>query len=80
MFTRDVAHFRGVDIDAVVSGFGQGRVVSAETAVSLGMADRVATMDEVVNDLLRDGSVGKSAKARAEDTDWRLRRLRLNME
>ena len=40
-FTRDVARHRGVTQTQVQGGFGQGRVVGAKEAVSLGMADRV---------------------------------------
>lgn len=47
-FTRAVAKGRGVPIDTVRNGFGEGRVVGAREAVSLGMADRVATIDEVI--------------------------------
>jgi signal peptide peptidase SppA len=48
MFTKAVAKGRGTKVSAVKSGFGQGRVVTAEEAVTLGMADRVATLDEVL--------------------------------
>lgn len=51
-FTRAVAKGRGVSVESVRNGFGEGRVVSAREAVSLGMADRVATIDEVVAGLL----------------------------
>lgn len=42
-FVRDVARNRDVSVDAVRTGFGEGRLVGAEQAVSLGMADRVGT-------------------------------------
>ncbi len=48
MFVDRVAQGRGVTADAVRNGFGEGRVVSAATAVKLGMADRVATMAETI--------------------------------
>ncbi len=44
MFTRDVAVNRGVSIDVVKEGFGQGRVVGGHTAVQNKMADRIDTM------------------------------------
>jgi signal peptide peptidase SppA len=47
-FTKSVAKFRGVKVAQVRNGFGEGRVVTAEDAVSLGMADRVGTMDDVL--------------------------------
>jgi ClpP class serine protease len=48
MFTRAVAKGRGVSVDAVRNGFGEGRMVSASQAVKNGMADRVATLDQVL--------------------------------
>lgn len=65
LFTRDVAKGRGVAIDAVRNGFGQGRVVGAKEAVSFGMADRVATMEEVLADLVA-GKLPSLQKARAD--------------
>lgn len=51
-FVNDIARNRGVSPDAVRNGFGEGRVVSADQAVQLGMADRVGTLDETINRLL----------------------------
>jgi signal peptide peptidase SppA len=48
MFTRAVAKGRGAKADDVRNGYGEGRVVSAQQAVKLGMADRVATLDQVL--------------------------------
>lgn len=48
MFVSDVARGRGTGIAAVRDGFGQGRVVSATEAIRTGMADRVATLDDVI--------------------------------
>jgi capsid assembly protease len=52
-FTSDVANGRGVAVDSVRAGFGEGRVVTAKDALKLGMIDRVGTLDDVVGDLLR---------------------------
>lgn len=48
MFVDAIARGRGTTAQAVRDGFGQGRVVGAREAVSIGMADRIATLDEVV--------------------------------
>ena len=48
MFLRAVAAGRGVGVEAVRRGFGEGRVVGAQEAVRLGMADRVATLEETI--------------------------------
>lgn len=73
MFVGDVARNRGTTPTAVMGGFGEGRVVGAETAVRLGMADRVATFDDVINDLLASQATGAGWSA---DSDMRERRLR----
>lgn len=52
MFVRAVAQGRGASVAAVRDGFGEGRLKSASQAVKLGMADRVATVDQVVSELL----------------------------
>lgn len=72
LFTTAVARGRGVSAAAVRDGMGQGRVVGAHEAVSLGMADRVATLGDVIDDALRsvNTSTGKNA-------DYRMRRQRL---
>jgi capsid assembly protease len=48
LFVDDVAAGRGVTPDEVRDGFGQGRTLDAAAAVAAGMADRIATLDEVV--------------------------------
>lgn len=52
-FTKAVARHRGVKQSAVQAGFGEGRVVGAREALRLGMADRVATLDETISRLVR---------------------------
>lgn len=51
-FIRAVAAGRGVSLTKVREDFGQGRVVSAQKAVQVGMADRVATMNDVLAGLM----------------------------
>lgn len=51
-FVEAVARNRGVKTSAVRDGFGQGRMVGSRKALELGMADRIATLDETVNGLL----------------------------
>jgi capsid assembly protease len=76
MFTKGVARGRGVPLEQVRNGFGEGRVVGARQAVELGMADRVETIDEVIARLgKRRGAQG--GKRADEDLDMRRRRLRL---
>jgi len=48
VFIDDVAGFRGLSADAVVSDWGGGAVLIGATAVAKGMADRVGTLEEVI--------------------------------
>ena len=48
MFTSAVAKGRGVPVDQVRSGMGEGRMLLAEAAQKAGMVDGVATFGEVV--------------------------------
>lgn len=48
MFVDRIATGRNVDVDAVRNGFGQGRMVGAEEAVRIGMADRIGTMQDTL--------------------------------
>lgn len=65
MFAKDVAKGRGVDISAVRSGFAEGRMANAKDAVAMGMADRVATLDEVLADLVA-GRMPESRRTSAQ--------------
>jgi signal peptide peptidase SppA len=47
-FVRDVAENRNVSVATVRDGFGEGDMVSAADAVSMGMADKIATLDETL--------------------------------
>lgn len=69
-FTSDVARGRNVSQADVMAGFGQGRLVGADEALSAGMVDQIATVDDVVN-----GLVVQNERLRAE-IDYRQRRLR----
>lgn len=55
LFVADVAAGRGVSADAVRSGYGEGRVLPAARAVTAGLGDRVATIDDVVRELAAGG-------------------------
>jgi ClpP class serine protease len=50
MFINAVARNRGVSASDVRGGFGEGRVVSADKAVALGMVDRVGSFSEVISE------------------------------
>jgi capsid assembly protease len=47
-FVKAIAKNRGVPVDAVRSGYGQGRTLSAEPALAAGMVDGIATLDQVI--------------------------------
>lgn len=48
LFTADVAKGRGVDQQAVMDGYGEGRVLPAKDAKRAGLADRIETLGETV--------------------------------
>jgi len=48
MFVRDVARGRGVAVEAVRAGFGEGRMVGARAAVTERMADQVGTLEQAI--------------------------------
>jgi len=56
-FVADVAKGRNVNASAVKGGYGEGRTVNAETALELGMIDRIGTLAETL------ARVGPSAKS-----------------
>lgn len=71
-FVEAVARNRGVTVDAVRGGFGEGRTVTARKAVELGMADRVDTLDGVLTGLLGTSTFSVSdmrPKAETFDAD-----------
>ena len=51
LFTAAVARGRGVSEATVDEEFGQGRMFTAQRAVDAGLADRVASLDEVLAEL-----------------------------
>lgn len=61
-FIAAVARGRGVLAEAVRNSYGDGRMFAAKQAVKLGLADRVATLDQVLVDLAR-GRRGRRADA-----------------
>jgi ClpP class serine protease len=48
VFINDVAEFRGVTVEKVLSDFGQGGLLLGQAAVDAGMADRVGTFEEII--------------------------------
>lgn len=61
MFTRAVARNRTTPLDIVRNGFGEGRTVLATEAVKLGMADRVGTLQSVLDEFTRGRYKNNSA-------------------
>ncbi len=53
-FTKGVAKGRGVNIEAVRNGMGQGRVLGADAALAENMIDGVLTYDDVLRKMQRN--------------------------
>jgi signal peptide peptidase SppA len=67
MFVEDVAAGRGVSASEVRNGYGEGRTLTANRAEKAGLADRVATRDEIIIELLGgESSPGGGVTGRAE--------------
>lgn len=64
-FIAALARGRGVSEATVRADFGEGRVIAAEQAVALGMADRVGTLEDAIDRALRTASGPARPGARA---------------
>lgn len=60
-FTRAVARNRGVNVDAVRGGMGEGRTYGAADAKAAGMVDDIATFDQVLRRMAKNISASRSA-------------------
>lgn len=67
MFVTAVAKGRGTTVQAVRSGFGEGRVVLAADALAAGMVDQVATLDDTIRRL--GGRVGPAVQVDEDDDE-----------
>jgi signal peptide peptidase SppA len=60
VFVEDVARFRGVTVEKVLSDFGQGGMMVGKKAVDAGLADRIGSFEATLKDMA-DGK-GKRKK------------------
>lgn len=56
VFLRTVARGRGVEVETVLSDYGQGGVFVGQAAVTAGMADRVGTLEDLIEELNSRGA------------------------
>jgi len=56
LFVDAVARNRGVSAQDVITGYGEGRCLTAKNAVAAGLADRIDTFDNVISGLLAPDS------------------------
>lgn len=66
-FTRAVAKGRGVPVASVRDGYGEGRALSAKSALEAGLVDRIETLDAVIKRLSRGSASGAGGRAELED-------------
>lgn len=59
-FINSLARNRNVKASDVRNGYGEGRVVGAQQAIRLGMADRIETIDQTVERLFNQMNSGSS--------------------
>lgn len=62
-FSKGVAKARGVGIDAVRNGMGQGRVLGADAALSEKMVDGIMTFDDLIKKMQKDAKVASKPAA-----------------
>lgn len=77
MFAAAVARGRKVPEARVKKDFGEGRMLGAREAVEAGMADRVATLDQVVSGLVGGKAKAAGRQMRTRQTEIRERELSL---
>lgn len=65
MMKADIAKGRGVSVDLVSRGYGEGRMLLARPALKEGMVDRIDTLDSTVRRLARGGAVRPRGTAEA---------------
>ena len=73
MFVKDVAKGRGVPLSTVRDSFGGGRMVGAQEAVRLGMADRVDSLADTIKRMQR--TTAKAGRTASASVAMRRRRL-----
>lgn len=62
-FVAAVAKGRDLSVEEVEKRFGQGRTFDSARLVTLGMADRVATFEEIVDEMLSGKLSGRTGRA-----------------
>jgi signal peptide peptidase SppA len=58
IFVEDVARYRGVSVEKVLSDFGRGGLIVGKKAVEAGLADRIGSFESVLSEM----SAGKKRK------------------
>lgn len=56
IFIEDVANYRGVSIETVMTQYGNGAMVMADEAIAAGMADRVSSFEDLIKELQQGGT------------------------
>ena len=75
-FTRAVAKGRGVAVDAVRTGMGEGRVLGAKDALAEKMIDGIATMEEVIAKMQRQARAQPGRRASVASAEAQIALLR----
>lgn len=70
-FTSDVAEYRGITRQKVLSDFGKGLTFGAKKAAEIGMVDKVMEFDQMVTSMMKTSSGKKSANASGDElSQW----------
>jgi signal peptide peptidase SppA len=72
-FESDVAKYRGVDLATVRKDWGKGRMVDASRAKTLGMVDRIGTLEETIRRAGGDGPrIKRRSRIEALKRSWQI--------
>ena len=80
MFVKAVAEGRGVKAADVKANYGQGRLLTAQNALSIGMIDRIGTMRETLTRLGAKYDQDKRTRANSPSRSPGILRRRLQLE
>lgn len=71
-FVRSVAKHRGVAVDAVRNGYGEGRTLGAQAALAAGMVDGIETLPNVISKYARRTTEAANKPRALADAQLRL--------
>lgn len=70
IFATAVGKYRGISLDQVVAGFGEGKSYLGEAALAVGLCDEIATFEETIENIQKENALKLTTeKLRADHPD-----------